>query len=65
MREMAFPGFKFQKFPPDPPSDARSLKMLRSDFWLDPPLTILDEKYSWWDPGSFFVLTTLPQTAKF
>ena len=23
---------------PDPPSYARSLKMLRSDFWLDPPL---------------------------
>jgi hypothetical protein len=43
MQEIAFPGFKFQKFSgggmhPDPPSYAMSLKMLRSDFWLDPPL---------------------------
>jgi hypothetical protein len=39
---MAFPGFKFQKISegacPRTPSYARSLKMLRSDFWLDPPL---------------------------
>ena len=25
--------------PPDPPSYARSFQMLRSDYWLDPPLT--------------------------
>jgi hypothetical protein len=32
-----FPG----GMPPDPPTYARSLKMLRSDFWLDPPLIVI------------------------
>ena len=41
-RKWHFRASNFKKFlgamPPDPPSYARSLKMLRSDFWLDPPL---------------------------
>ena len=47
MQEMAFPGFKFQKFsrvaclqnPLDVLVPPNSRIMLQSDFWLDPPLS--------------------------
>ena len=31
--------------PPDPPSYATSLNMLRSDFWLDPPRVLSDVQF--------------------